>query len=52
MKHFNKFWVYALVLSIFIALIVWRMQHQVPVDAPADGSGAASTPSEPSPQPE
>jgi hypothetical protein len=28
MKHFNKFWVYALVLSIFIALIIWRMQRQ------------------------
>lgn len=35
MKHFNKFWVYALVLLVFIALIIWRMQRQsAAADAP------------------
>ncbi|MGK0362676.1 MAG: hypothetical protein ACI9U2_004997 [Bradymonadia bacterium] len=42
MKHFNKFWVYALVLSIFIALIVWRMQSQ----RVTDGSAPPSTPTD------
>lgn len=41
MKRFNSFWVYALVLAVFVALIVWRMQRQA---ATPEGAAATSTP--------
>lgn len=38
MKRFNSFWVYALVLAVFVALIVWRMQRQAEVGSEAPAS--------------
>lgn len=45
MKRLNTFWVYALVLALFVALIVWRMQRQAAADdaaAPASADAAAA----------